>query len=398
MTVLFVRTYPLIDGSLTYKMRLAKKLAALGHHPYFVFSSNISEELAAEIKAIAPLLFVGELEQLRLDGKLPVADVMHAGVDGDGIPWVYDLKDRFFGKAAVVFGAWASNSFIHSSALGFSPDGVFYKYFLRRLPARNISFMGPTIKSKHALFSGRSLEEGPIVPNSLELPDTYRERSQVNCLKIVSVSRLSPSKEYVFATIEVLKKLRAQGINYEFHVYGSGEYLPELQQQVQTEQLESLVFLHGGIPYSEVNNALADAGYFIGMGAAIIEAAVLGIPSLQAIEYNKEPTVYGWFHELNDGEIGEYRQGKPVYPLLQFLTDAYGQSEEAYRQMCLESFHRAREFSIDKVIHRYLSFLKGADAAFSFRFPHWKRLLLKLARQPFKLFAKSPMDVIRKSR
>lgn len=390
MNVLFVRMYPLIDGSLTYKMRLAKKLAAVGHHPYFVFSSRISDELAAEIRSVAPLYFTWELDQLRAEGKLPVVDVIHAGVDGDGIPWVYDLRERYFEGAAVVFAAWASNSFTHSSKLGFSPDGLFYKYFLKRLPARNISFMGPTIKDKHARFAGRSLEEGPVVPNSLELPGTYHPRAAVNRKKIVSVGRLSPSKEYVFATIDVLKELRKQGMEYEFHVYGAGEYLPVLQEQVRTERLETFVFLHGGIPYSEVNKALGDAGYFIGMGAAIIEATVLGIPALQAIEYRRDPVIYGWFHELHDGEIGEYRVGKPLYQLQKYLEDAYTVSDDAYREMCLQSFHRARQFSIDEVIHQYIAFLEGADRSFVLRFPAWKRKLLKLLRQPFKLIRTAP--------
>lgn len=392
MNVLFVRSYPLIDGSLTYKFRLAKKLREIGHHSFFLFTCSITKELKQEVEKNAPLFYVSDLTENA--NALPEIDVIHAGVDGDMIPYVYDLKRKYFKQAAVVFGAWASNAFIHRSKIGFSPDGLFYKKFLKLLPDQNISFMGPTIKEKHELFINEPIS-GPIITNALRLPNTFEERNITNPRKIVSIGRLSPSKEYVFATIDVVKALRAEGMQYEFHVYGKGEYLPALQQRVKEEQLESFIFLHGEIPYSAVNDTLRAAGLFIGMGAAIIEAAALGIPSLQAIEYHTEYTIYGWFHELLDGEIGEFRKDKITYPLEKVLKDVYNISDEEYARLSLASFQRAQAFSLDNVIHTYVQFLQNADREFALQIPSWQRFLLKVCRQPFKLIAQRPAEVIR---
>jgi glycosyltransferase involved in cell wall biosynthesis len=386
LSILFVRSYPLIDGSLTYQLRLAKKLNEKQQRVTFLFTCQIEENIQQLISETAPWVYKWNLAERSAEHKIQQdVDVIHAGVDGDGIAMVYDLKKKYFPGAAIVFAAWASNAFIHTSKLGFSADGLFYKYFLDKLPARNLTFMGPTIKQKHEQFTGLDMSASPIIPNSLFLPSQFNKDRKVKPHKLVSVGRLSPSKEYVFATIDVIKALNKKNIHYEFHIYGSGEYANQISSYIRSYQLEQQVFVHGEIPYSAINSVLADAQYFIGMGAAIIEAAALGIPSLQAVEYNKAATIYGWFHEMTDEEIGEYNREKRMLSIETILENAYTIEASAYLQMSEKTFERAQTFSIDRTIIKYLSFIEHADRKFIFHFPRWKQLVLKVARQPFKL-------------
>jgi glycosyltransferase involved in cell wall biosynthesis len=254
--------------------------------------------------------------------------------------------------------------------------------------------MGPTIKGKHERFSKRELTESPIIPNALTLPELFEQRENIIRYKLVSIGRLSPSKEYVDATIGIIKKLALKNIYYTFHIYGAGEYAAGITERVKREGLEKIIFLHGPVAYTEINNVLADAQYFIGMGAAIIEAAALGIPSLQAVEYNNMPTVYGWFHEMEDEEIGEYNPNKPLFEISQLLEACYETSDELYREACLKTAERAKHFSIDNVIIKYIDFLQKADRQFVLPFPPWMGWLLKLARQPFKLISTPPSNVV----
>jgi glycosyltransferase involved in cell wall biosynthesis len=395
MNVAFLRSYPLIDGSLTYKMRLAGKLVEQGHTVHFISTCDLPAAMQSQLDAIAPVVFTKDLPALPASHPVFAAEAIHAGVDGDYIQYAYDLKRRFFPKAAVVFGAWASNAFIHRSVIGFSPDGAFYRYFLNRLPAQNIAFMGPTIRDKHVAFLGNEhLKRSPVIPNSLELPQQYAERQRADRKKLVSIGRLAPSKEYVFVTVDALKQLRMEGMELEFHLYGDGPFVPMLQQRIVEEGLQEFVTLHGEIPYAQVPSALADAGYFIGMGAAIIEAAAAGVPAIQAIEYSTEPGMYGWFHQLQDGEIGEYRKGKPQVPLTDLLREAVKWDDADYKAACSASFERSRHFALDHVIQDYLAFLQGADKDFVLHLPYWKRWMLKAFRQPFKLLALPPSKTI----
>jgi glycosyltransferase involved in cell wall biosynthesis len=397
MTVLFIRFFPLIDGSLTLKIRLAQKLNQLGHKTYFLFTCPISDTLEADVARVSPVLFYKDLETINDQGKLPCIDAIHAGADGDSIYKVFDIKNQFFKDAAVVFCAWATNAFIHTSRLGFSPDGLFYKYFFNQLPEQNIAFPGNgVIKRKHQAFLKKMFDTTPAVNNALQLPPVLKQRERINKKKIVTITRLAPAKEYVFSTLVVIKELRSKGFEYEFHVYGGGPYLNLLKEKVESEKMHDYVHLHGEIAYSKVNEVLMETGFFIGMGGSIIEAAALGIPSIQAIEYHEEPTAYGWFHELNDGELGEFDKEKKKVKLFDLLVEAYALDNEAYSLMAEKSFASAQYFSIDNVIERYIKFLQGADKEFTFHFPTWKRWLLKAARQPVKFFALSPQETIQR--
>lgn len=397
MTVLFIRFFPLIDGSLTLKMRLAKKLCSLGHQTYFLFTCTISSELTKEIEKISPVFYLEELEKQKLNGTLPHVDYIHAGGNGDDIYRAYDIKAAFFKDASVVFCAWASNAFIHTSKLGFSPDGIFYKHFFRLLPERNIAFPGEgVILKKHREFFKKNFSSSFHVSNGLDIPQKRLIRGNVNKKKLVTITRLAPCKEYVFPLVDVVNKLYQNGYKYELHIYGDGPFFNELVEKVEKGGMERFIFLHGELPYSKVNETLLGAGYFIGMGGAIIEAAALGIPSIQAIEYHLYPTVYGWFHDLNDGDVGEYDKDKLKLDLYDILATNYDVDSTTYDWMSQRSYESAQLFSIDRVIDVYIEFLKSSDKHFTFHFPLWKRLLLKITRQPFKLFQLSPLETIRR--
>jgi len=152
----------------------------------------------------------------------------------------------------------------------------------------------------------------------------------------------------------------------------------------------------GGLAYSKINEAFINAGFFIGMGAAIIEASSFGIPSIQAIEYIQEPICYGWFYKNEGFEIGAYIKGNPTASIAALLEEGLAFTEKEYEVAAEKSYQKAQAFAIDNTIQKFISFAQNADCNFVFHFPKWKRILLKMASQPFKLIEKKAADTIKK--
>lgn len=385
MNVLFFREYPFLDGSLTWKMRLASKLKSKGFSVSFLFVLMPEEQLLKTIASIGPVYWLNDLQNKpEAYFFLQQTDVVHAGVNGDWLFKIFDLRKKYFSGAAIAFGAWASDAFVEKSKIGWSPNGQLYKQFLQNIPSVNITFGSKGIKEKHEGFSGRNFSQSPVMTNSYELPGSFLKTGSDKRI-LISVSRLSPSKEYIFAVIKVLKILHSFYPDFIFKIVGNGVYKDKLVELVESLNLNENVIFTGELDGPKVEEALRSASLFIGMGGAIIEAAALGLPSIQAIEYVEEPLVYGWFHDLHDGEVGDYRADKNKIPLLDILKQYLAFSPEQYQEACQKSFLKAQEFNIDVIIEDYINFLKKADRNFAFVLPWWKKKLIKVLRQPFKL-------------
>lgn len=394
MNLAFYRCSSGVDGSLTFMVRIGARLLALGHQVSYIFTSDVTQAIQNLLPPGCRVYRAKEILQGDVDDHFSSVDVIHAGVDGDELPKVFVFRDLKLPKAAIVFGAWSSDAFIHSSLIGFSPDGLRYKRFLRMLPVANITFMGPTIMEKHADFAKRDFCPSTIIPNAVDVGEVFIARGLVDRSRLVTIGRLAASKEHLFGAIDIVAELAREGMSIQFDIYGEGPYRIALQQKIEALSLGQLVRLKGEIPYAGVPAALRTAGIFLGMGASALEAAALGIPSLQAIEYTPEPVVYGWLHEMTDGEVGEYKPGKPQYSLKHYLRLGLAWSDEDYLARCEQSFVATKKHSIERIANLYLEFAARADRGFRFTEPGWLSFLIKLSRQPFKLLAQNRQKTI----
>ena len=96
---------------------------------------------------------------------------------------------------------------------------------------------------------------------------------------IVSVGRLDPMKEYNLYMIEVVAELRRRGLPVTWTVYGEGTFMPRMVQRIAELGLGDAIRLAGPIDNSAVPAALRTAYVFVGMGTAIIEAALCRVPA-----------------------------------------------------------------------------------------------------------------------
>ncbi len=386
MNILFIRDYPLIDGTFTLLLRQAHYAKNDGYKPYFLFlNKNIEPSLLVEIKLICPVYFPEDLAKLKSENSLPPIEAIHGILSGDRLWYCYDtIKAIYFPEAAVVIGFYHPRTFIIKTYLWPSPDVKLYKKLFSNIPAQNLLFMNDVVKKEHESFFHLDFSKSPIVPIMVDVPAQYTPRKQVNRNKIVSIGRLVYFKNYISPLIILLASLRKKGYAFEYHIYGDGELMEEVQNLIKKLDAGHYIFLHGSIDYSDFNSIVDDALLFVGMGTSIIESSRQAVPSLQSIESCQEDATYGWFFDQPGYEVGEQIPGKASGSYEPYILQAYRSSEGEYAVLCEKSWQRAREFSAEKVMHTYYTALQNADKKFTFIIPAWKKYMVKLLRQPLK--------------
>jgi glycosyltransferase involved in cell wall biosynthesis len=90
----------------------------------------------------------------------------------------------------------------------------------------------------------------------------FQPRDYKKTLSFVFAGALVVGKRPLL-TIQIIEALHQKGISVVLHVYGDGPLMPELQEYVKTQHLESIVFLCGNQDKSIVKAALMDAHFNI---------------------------------------------------------------------------------------------------------------------------------------
>lgn len=384
-SILFFRSYPGIDGTLTLIIRLGKELKKRGWQVCFLLHNrSFGTDLVQLMTEFSQVIYSDELDQLQQQKRLPDFDYVHAMAGGDALIWIYGkAKRKYFEQAAIVFGIYHPRAYVTLTYLGKTPDTRMMKHFLKSFPPSNLTFMNSAVREAVSEYFRVDFSKSHIIPIPITVPEYYSKREKINHYKIVSVGRLVEFKDYINPVIRVIKKLREKGSPLEYHVYGGGPLLQQIQKNVADLGAGHYVHIHGELPYSQFTRAVEDAHLFIGMGTAILEASALGIPSLLAIESNGSKT-YGWFFDQKGYEVGEVKPGEPAYEYDKFIEESLNGNMNEYGASCIKSWERARFFSIESIVNEYVRFLEGADKNYTYAYSQTKQMLLKLERQLYK--------------
>jgi glycosyltransferase involved in cell wall biosynthesis len=249
---------------------------------------------------------------------------------------------------------------------------------MRELPLENLMFAAATFASQAGEQVGRDLSGSPVLPLAI---DTDRLRPsqdrRVDRRKLVSVARLAPYYPHHGQMIQVIADLRAEGHDFEYHAYGEGEERPALEAAARSLGVADAVFFHGAVPYERFAEVVGDAFAYIGLGTAMIEAAACGVPALVGIDSYPAPVSHGFLHE--GGHIGEYLPGQPRYPIGERVLWLAGLGAGEYREVGVQSRARAEEFSLSRLLPRFVEILEGA-APFSLDISATDRLLARADR------------------
>ena len=172
--------------------------------------------------------------------------------------------------------------------------------------------------------------------------------------RIVSVGRLEPMKEYNLYMIDVVASLRKKGLPVTWSVYGDGVLSDAMKSRISALGLGDAIELKGRIPYSRFAEALQDAYLFVGMGTAIIEAALCGVPGPVALAYEKTGLTYGPLYRFAFGNAGELSDAPPNTTIETEIERMLRLPSQAYEEEVNRTRDYARRYEMNATMERFL--------------------------------------------
>jgi len=245
------------------------------------------------------------------------------------------LKQRLHLNARLCLGIYHPREF----SFGNEQDGYQRLLFnsLKSIPESNIFFHHNDYKKELSEVLQRPFNSAALVPFAINIKERpFLERAPVR-YRIITIGRLVDFKQYHFAMIDVVAALRNEGYPFEYHIYGYGPLEEALTFYIKEKSVEDAVKLHGVIAYHELASVFKEAFVFIGMGVAVVDACVAGVPSLVAIESNRVPETYGFYCEQNDFNTGSIDLRKKRYSIAGKLKSILDLDEDGYSELCISS-------------------------------------------------------------
>ncbi len=106
--------------------------------------------------------------------------------------------------------------------------------------------------------------------------------------KILTVAMLLDEHKNISGILRTLKKIKDEGINFEYHIFGKGEDEKKLKNHSIELGLKKNVFFHGLQPPDRIAKEMRNADFFLlfsnyeNLPCVIIEAMASGIPVLSS--------------------------------------------------------------------------------------------------------------------
>jgi glycosyltransferase involved in cell wall biosynthesis len=181
--------------------------------------------------------------------------------------------------------------------------------------------------------------------------------------RIVSVSRLAPMKEYNLYMIDVIARLRQKGYPVTWTVYGEGEFAGAMNDRINALGLGEAIELKGRLANSQFATAMQDAYVFVGMGTAIIEAALCGVPGVVALAHDTSGVTYGPLYLFRFGNVGELMEAAPGRTVEVEIERLLGLREQAYKEEVRKTREYAKAYEMDAgSMDRFLGIVAKASA------------------------------------
>lgn len=289
---------------------LSRQLTKNGHRTCFVIGSKPSVQMdngSVEVISLSPhdyskLSVFSPSPRSRVYQFIKSADVFLATAPLS-LAIAYNCVRTANADAKLLAGIFAQDAF---------PSTMTYhsRLFLDGVHDENKLFMNTLVREWHRTRADGQFSESTIWPIPI---DTQKYQNVVRRPRrnlIVSVGRLSDFKPYNYQMPCVLRWLVDNGIDIQWEIVGDDEIPSQsikarMEEEAETHGVSDRIIWHGTKDHEFIVSRLSEAGGFVGMGMAAVQAASAGVPTVVAIARNPEPTSFGLFHELEAGHIGE---------------------------------------------------------------------------------------------
>lgn len=231
-----------------------------------------------------------------------------------------------------------------------------------RVPASNVIFGNDACREEHAK-AVPTMAAAPVIPLIVDgekfprRPPFTREQP----LRVVSIGRLDHFKTYNITMPAVIRRLRDQGHDVVWDVYGTGPLDAEMRRRASEQGVSENVRLLGNVSYSDIPAVLQHAFAFVGTGLSMMEAAACGVPSLPAIEYSKTPDTFGFVQDIDGISFFEPGLPLPRHDIGDKLAELIDKSGTAYEAIGDAGRAKMSGFFPATVARRYVEVLQSAS-------------------------------------
>jgi colanic acid/amylovoran biosynthesis glycosyltransferase len=174
-------------------------------------------------------------------------------------------------------------------------------------------------------------------------------------IRILTVARLH-WKKGLMHTLEALTLLKAEGVEFIYHIIGSGPELEALQFSAHQLGLSSCVVFRGDQPAREVKDALENADIYVqyslseGFGNALLEAQSMGLlcvaSDAEGLRENIRHGITGWIVPIRKPD----RLALQIREIIELSPEKQSAVRQAARQR-IES-----EFNLNDQMSRFKAF------------------------------------------
>nr|WP_281192415.1 CDP-glycerol glycerophosphotransferase family protein [Methanobrevibacter filiformis] len=170
------------------------------------------------------------------------------------------------------------------------------------------------------------------ITNSIELDYTPLKQSPET--NFAYIGRLSKDKN-VMALIDIGKEIKKQNLDFKINIYGTGNLLNKIKNEIKNNELENILFLRG---YEEDKEKI-----FKNNRALILVSKTEGFPLviLEAYSYNKPVILFNSFTSASD-IVNDYKTG--------FLVNPYDYSEFIEK---MKKVNEIKEENIKKQLEKF---------------------------------------------
>jgi 1,2-diacylglycerol 3-alpha-glucosyltransferase len=218
----------------------------------------------------------------------------------------------------------------------------------KNIDCSSVIFFNEANKASYSGFFKVNYERSPIMPIGISISYSNKIYGKFSSRKIVSVGNLYNFKTYNLHIVNLMPELLKIDKNFTYEIYGEGELKNEINKLINDLSLQDNVFLKGRIEYSKFSKVLEDTFLFVGSGTAILEAAVLGVPSIVGIESSKVPETFGFLSDIKGFSYNEYNIFSKIFLIKDRIIEIL--QEQNWEKASIDCKNKAKEFSIENTV------------------------------------------------
>lgn len=373
--MIFIANTLILNGGTTFLRRITRAYHERGHKVLvLVIQGPVPRDVFEEMSEFSTVMMFDEILSNMIPFKLYSTACIFVPFDSHKIKQMveeYGCHIHVMG----IFGLFSAMKIASCNKLVRISAGIYHlnEYFLRgksngisrkmidlfkKLPKENVINFNDYGVKEYSKIMGLAYLEQNIVPIGILPVDSNIAYKPIE-YKIVSVGNLVGFKKYNEHIIKLLPSLRIDFPLVKYEIYGDGPERNKLSALADSLDLFDNVTFHGSIPYHEFRNVTSTASVFVGSGTAILEAAVLGIPSIVGIESIADPVTYGFIYECEGFSYNDHILSRQTVSIEAKLREVFEGTPRDVDLISTQCRNKANEFTIDQTLEGFCTIQQG---------------------------------------